>query len=63
MKFSTEIVTKDSVELARMLAESRKKLAELRLKAMSGSLKTVRMIRVARKHIAQILTQTNKSAS
>lgn len=55
MKIS-ELREKTDVELARMLAENRNKVRDLRFKVAARQLNDVREIREARKAIAQILT-------
>ncbi len=51
-----ELRQKTSKELETLFLETKKSLADLRRKSVTGELKNVRAIRVARKLIAQIQT-------
>jgi large subunit ribosomal protein L29 len=57
-----ELKAKSENELSGELTRLRKELSELQIKARTGQLKNVRMVRKVRKDVARILTVlTNKA--
>ena len=57
-----ELKTKNPSELQALLAQSREKLRELRLKDSNRQLKNIREIRQTRETVARILTVLNTKA-
>lgn len=57
---SKELISKTKDELTRALEDKRKRVEEVRFKAVSGGLKNVKELREDKKDIARILTALNK---
>jgi len=57
---SKELISKTKEELIRALEDKRKRVEEVRFKAVSGGLKNVKELREDKKDIARILTALNK---
>ncbi|HOK17485.1 MAG TPA: 50S ribosomal protein L29 [Candidatus Paceibacterota bacterium] len=55
-----ELKNKKSDELLNLLADSRKKLAELKINLASGKVKNVKAVKMLKKDIARILTILNE---
>ena len=55
-----ELITKEKIELEKLLASNREKLRDLRFKDSNKQLKNIREIRSIRQLIARVLTTINK---
>ena len=57
---SKDLAVKNKEELAKMIEEKKKRIEEVRFKAVSGGIKNVKELREDKKDIARILTILNK---
>lgn len=57
---SKDLATKTKDELMKMIEEKRKRIEDVRFKAVSGGIKNVKELREDKKDIARIMTELNK---
>lgn len=57
---SKDLATKTKEELMKLIDEKRKRIEDVRFKAVSGGIKNVKELREDKKDIARILTELNK---
>jgi ribosomal protein L29 len=57
---SKELISKTKDELMRLIEEKKKRIEDVRFKAVSGGIKNVKELREDKKDIARILTVLNK---
>jgi ribosomal protein L29 len=57
---SKELISKTKDELMKLIEEKKKRIEDVRFKAVSGGIKNVKELREDKKDIARILTVLNK---